>query len=197
MNMLSLIGIMLGRIFAKEHEKVSGSESYKYVEPLIRKGSTVCIVSPYVDEYYARFLSRNSLGKRIHIISSSMDKEAIRILGKRFSVVRFLLAILLSAVELYLGILYSLYAYALIAVALTLIAGYFASITGNRNISLVMPKRFVHAKMYISENEAISGSANLTYRGMHRNVEMLEIMHDKESVESMSSTFWKMWKEYS
>ena len=40
MNMLSLIGIMLGRIFAKEHEKVSGSESYKYVEPLIRKGST-------------------------------------------------------------------------------------------------------------------------------------------------------------
>jgi phosphatidylserine/phosphatidylglycerophosphate/cardiolipin synthase-like enzyme len=126
-----------------------------------------------------------------------MDKEAIEILGKRFSVVRFLLAILLSAVELYLGILYSLYAYALIAVALTLIAGYFASITGNRNISMVMPKRFVHAKMYISENEAISGSANLTYRGMHRNVEMLEIMHDKESVESMSSTFWKMWKEYS
>lgn len=188
---------MLGRIFAKEHEKVSGSDSYRYVETLIRKGGEVCIVSPYIDGYYARFLSRNSLGKRIYIISSSMDKEAIRILGKRFSVLRFLLAILLSAVELYMGILYGIYAYALLAVALTLIIGYFASVMGNRNISLVMPRRFVHAKMYISENEAISGSANLTYRGMHRNVEMIEIMHDKESVEGMHRTFWRMWKEYS
>ena len=197
MNMLSLIGIMLNRIFAKEHEKVSGSESYKHVEPLIRKGREVCIVSPYIDEYYARFLSRNSLGKRIYIISSSMDKEAIKILGKRFSILHFLLAILLSAFELYMGILYGLYAYALLAVALTLIIGYFTSVTGNRNISLVIPKRFVHAKMYISENEAISGSANLTYRGMRRNVEIIEIMHDKDSVESMRRTFWKMWKEYS
>ena len=137
------------------------------------------------------------MGKRIYIISSSMDKEAIKILGKRFSILRFLLAILLSAVELYMGILYGLYAYALLAVALTLIIGYFASVTGNRNISLVIPKRFVHAKMYISENEAISGSANLTYRGMRRNVEIIEIMHDKDSVESMRRTFWKMWKEYS
>ncbi len=197
MNMLSLIGIMLGRIFAKEHEKVSGSESYRYVEPLIRRGGEVCIVSPYIDEYYAGFLSRNSIGKHIYIISSSMDKEAVRILSKRFSVLRFLLAILLSVIELYIGVLYGIYVYALLAIALTLIIGYFASITGNRSISLVMPKRFVHAKMYISEKEAITGSANLTYRGMHKNVEMIEIMHDNGSVESMRNTFWKMWKEYS
>ena len=188
---------MFGIALHKEHEKVTGSDSYKYVEPLIMKGKEICIVSPYVDSYYANFLSRNSDGRRIYLISSSMDKEAEKILGRKFSLIRFIIFIILSAAELYAGVFFGLYVYTFIAVALTLLVGYFASIVGNKNIHIVMPKKFVHAKMYISDNEAIAGSANLTYRGMHKNVEIIEIMRDSDSINSMQKTFWKMWKEYS
>jgi len=36
-----------------------------------------------------------------------------------------------------------------------------------KNIRLKVPKEFIHAKFYVGDNEAITGSANLTYRGMH------------------------------
>ena len=43
---------------------------------------------------------------------------------------------------------------------------------------------FVHAKIYIVDNElAVSGSANLTYSGLHSNCEILSITETKEEIQ--------------
>ncbi len=175
----------------------SGSSSYRHVEPFIRNGRDICIVSPYIDPYYAGFLARISRGRRIRIISSSIGKEAAALLGKRLSVGRFAAFLLIAVAELYVGIALSVYTYSLAAVLITLSAGYILSNVRNRGIELLIPKEFIHAKMYITEKGAITGSANLTYRGMHKNVEMIEITDDEEEIKGMRDTFYKMWREYS
>ena len=183
-------------MFDGKKRLLSGRSSYSEVERLIMNGRELCIVSPYIDSYYARLLSRNSGGKRVFILSSSIDKEAAKLIGRRFSLSKFVLFLALMAVELYIGAGLGNYILAMAATLATLGAGILLSWTGS-GISLRIPKRFVHAKMYISESRAITGSANLTYRGMHSNVEMIEVIDDRETVERMKRMFWKMWKEYS
>ena len=55
------------------------------------------------------------------------------------------------------------------------------------------PKGFVHSKFYIGENGAIQGSANLTYNGMHKNVENISIIRDQEGIEKLRKEFYKLW----
>ncbi len=56
---------------------------------------------------------------------------------------------------------------------------------------------FVHAKIYIADNErAISGSANLTYSGLHSNVESLSIAETKEEVQQIEMEFRRIWMEF-
>jgi phosphatidylserine/phosphatidylglycerophosphate/cardiolipin synthase-like enzyme len=178
-----------------EKKVLSGRNSYSEVERLIRESRELLIVSPYIDEYYARFLASHSGGRKITVLSSSLDEAAKRIIGRSFSAYSFALFIFAGIAELSIGILFSAYVYALAAVVITLLSGYLLSWKSS-GIRLKVPKRFIHAKMYVSDKEAITGSANLTYRGMHKNVEMIEILGDKPSVDKLREEFWKMWKDY-
>lgn len=56
---------------------------------------------------------------------------------------------------------------------------------------------FVHAKIYIIDNEsAVSGSANLTYSGLHSNVESLSIAETQEEVQQFEMEFRRIWMEF-
>lgn len=54
----------------------------------------------------------------------------------------------------------------------------------------------LHAKLYIIDNKyAISGSANLTLRGMRHNIEHVEVKMDKDSINEFNKVFNEMWKD--
>jgi len=64
----------------------------------------------------------------------------------------------------------------------------------NSNLQVkVITERFVHEKLYISGNTAISGSANLTYNGMHKNIEHIEVTKDESKIREMRRHFESMW----
>jgi len=175
----------------------SGKNVHKYVEKLIKNGKEILIVSPYIDSHYANYLLSHSRGKSFHIISSSLDGDAKRLLTKGRFPTGLLISTILFAVAdsllYYMGIY--LYAGLLSAILLLMaIAVAFLAAGKPTNIKLKIPKEFVHAKLYISEREAIRGSANLTYRGQYENVEHVEVAYDKEEIGRLSNQFWDLWK---
>ena len=70
----------------------------------------------------------------------------------------------------------------------------------NTNLRLLIldkEKAFVHAKVYIIDDEyAVSGSANFTYSGMNSSVENLSIAETKEEVQNIGNDFTKQWKTF-
>ena len=172
----------------------TGSDCYRYVDELIRSSREVMIISPFVDMYYAEFLARNSRGKRIMLLSSSIDRAAQKVLGRSRRPFMFLalaaaLAIL-AASEYYAGILST--ADVLASVFLTGVFAFFLLGTKS-NVTVRKPFKFVHMKVYISETQAIQGSANLTYNGMHRNIEHVEVINDPDVIDQLRDDFMKLW----
>ena len=47
--------------------------------------------------------------------------------------------------------------------------------------------------MYIAEHAAATGSANLTYSGMHRNVEHLSMTYSHDEIRRLEKQFWRLW----
>ncbi|HUB92346.1 MAG TPA: phospholipase D-like domain-containing protein [Candidatus Saccharimonadales bacterium] len=173
----------------------TGRECYRFAERLIREGREILIVSPYIDEYYARFLSDNSGGKRIRIISSSMDQKARKLLGKGRPLGALLYALVIILALDYLAYREGVFSamLALLSAAIFLLGlAVFAS--KKKDIEIRTPVEFVHAKMYINEREAIHGSANLTYNGMHRNVEQIEMIRESGKVERLREEFFRLWR---
>ena len=56
---------------------------------------------------------------------------------------------------------------------------------------------FIHSKIYIvDKNKAISGSANLTYSGLNKNIESLSIAETKDEVEQIETDFMRVWMNF-
>ncbi len=176
----------------------SGKGCYRHVEKLIRQGKEVCIISPYIDRYYAAFLRRQAGRKRIYVIASSLGPDAQKVLsGGRppwFAITFTLVLILLNYIAFMLRY-DSAYLVSVSAVAIVISFAAFASGEPGR-IRLKQPREFVHAKMYISEELAIEGSANLTYKGMHGNVEHISITADKRRIGLLRKQFWGIWRSF-
>lgn len=171
-----------------------GNDCYAYVEKLIIEGKRIYIISPYVDAYYADFIMKNAGGKRIYIISSSIESEARKILSRsryRKAFVSVSLFLLLFNLFSYLVHIYYMQMF-LISLAAFVVAS-LAFSAEKHKIRLKTPKYFTHAKLYISDKAAIQGSANLTYNGMHKNVEHIESIYDQESIGSLRKEFLKIW----
>ena len=170
-----------------------GSDTYKHIDDLIERGREILMVSPYVDRYYAEKLLEYSKGRRLYLISSSMDSEALRLLQGTSSIwaIAYLsLSSILLALLLYIRVPSTLLALSLIPI----IVGSIKNL-GRKRIMLKVPKQFVHAKMYISDSTAITGSANLTYKGTHRNLEQISITRSKGDVEKLKKQFWELWSK--
>lgn len=182
----------------RETSYYSGPSSYKHVERLMRRSKELCIVSPYIDSYYARFLKRISGGKRIYIISSSINGDADLLLaGGRSPWFAVTLSLTLVLVNYMAFLLKALNAYLLGASALAICVSVLMFARKKPNsVKIKKPGAFVHAKMYIADDEAIEGSANLTYSGMHKNIEGISVTRDRDRVYQMKEQFWKMWKKY-
>ncbi len=183
-------------IFGSGEGYYAGRECHRYVERIILQGREVLIISPYIDGHYARFLQDNSQGRRIRVISSSMAPDASKALrGAR--PLGLLLAVLLLATSFnWLAILAGFFSVATLLPALaTATASLAMFLRRSGRVEVRVPRRFVHAKLYISERMAAHGSANLTYSGMHRNVEHLEITYDPQRIGRLRKEFLEIWDE--
>ncbi len=172
----------------------SGTDSYKYVERLVKSSRRVLIVSPYLDAHYAKFISNNSKGKDVYVISSSLEEQPKKILLRRRTN-RIVLGLIISA--MILGLILIATGHFLISAGLFIVAiiSLYFLLTGREasNVKLKIPSRFVHAKMYIGSDMAIQGSANLTFKGMHKNVEHVEVIEDLEKIKELEKQFWNLW----
>ncbi len=177
----------------KRDLQYSGRNCHKHVEKLLRRGRELLIVSPYIDDHYAKFLV-GQRGKRIRIISSSIESKALRRLGKGRPLSGFILIVASILAMNYAASLLGIPEYPFIsASALAVIIAYAMLRKGGRNITIRSPRGFIHAKMYISEKAAITGSANLTFRGMHGNIEHIELTHDKGKMRELRREFERLW----
>ncbi|MEM0142603.1 MAG: phospholipase D-like domain-containing protein [Candidatus Parvarchaeum sp.] len=171
----------------------SGSNSYIYVEKLIKDSKELLIVSPYIDEHYAHFLISNSRGKKIKVISSSLDKKAERILTQGITVRYLIFGLIFFAIaNMFEYLMFGINEVFIIGTSLFLIIFLVIFPKGSK-VEFRKPKGFVHAKFYIGDNEVIQGSANLTYNGMHKNVENISIIHDEKDIEKLRKEFYKLW----
>ncbi len=171
-----------------------GSGSYRQVEPILHSSGELLIISPYIDDYYASYLASHSSKRRVYVISSSIHyRTAKKLKGSRIgdaALAVFVLAAI-NALMLQLGIFN-----VPVAVASLLISVYVVwfALSHRSGVRLKVPKSFVHIKMYVGEGTAAEGSANLTYAGMHKNIEKVHVVTDQDEVEAMRRSFWRLWK---
>jgi phosphatidylserine/phosphatidylglycerophosphate/cardiolipin synthase-like enzyme len=180
-------------LFERKTLSYCGSESYRHVDRLLKDEREVLIVSPYIDDYYAEFLLRHSGGKTFRILSSSMKESAAKKLrSSRIpgALALNLIILIVNVMFLYAGKLSSLFS----AITFSLSLLYLASAFLSRNrIYIRTPKAFIHAKMYVGNSAAIEGSANLTYPGMHRNIEQISMTKEGKRISEMKREFWRLW----
>jgi len=180
-------------LFEKANCSYYGQDTYKNVEKLIRSEQNILIVSPYIDDYYARYLVNHARGKSIHILSSSVKRSAAKKLGSgkpREAIYFVFLVAFFNILFLSIKILEIYFVTVSFTIAFLWLL---YSVLDKRKIYLREPKEFVHVKLYIGDRAAIDGSANLTYAGMHKNVERINVTRDRARIAELKKQFWGMW----
>ncbi len=172
-----------------------GSDTHRYINEVIHSDGDVLIVSPYLDRYYADMLSSKPSRNRLYIISSSLDRDVQHHLSKKKSRLPIAGYVALSAVILYLMYLIGISGMPLAISLIPVVVGTIKYGRIHNNITLKIPKQFVHAKMYVSDSMAITGSANLTYAGTHRNIEHIDIIYNNDEISRLKEQFWSMWNK--
>ncbi len=170
-----------------------GRESCRYIDAMIGSRGRMLVVSPYIDAYYAKRLAARAPRGKTYVITSSADAQALKILGKGGSRLWIAAYTLLSTLLMYAFVLLGIGGYYLLIVAVPLIIGTAKHWRVRSAISLRVPRAFVHAKMYIAQCAAATGSANLTYSGMHRNIEHLSVTYSHEEIRRLEKQFWRLW----
>lgn len=184
----------LFNMFQARDRSYSGKDSYRHVERVLKGEKNLLIVSPYIDEYYANYLVSHARGKRIRILSSSMHGGAARKLRGRNIGPAVKFSLLVAAFNL-LFFLFGLQFLAFLIISSSAAVLFLAfSLRGRHlDISVRVPRNFVHAKMYIGDGAAIEGSANLTYAGMHENVEHIDVIFDEKRIADLKRQFHALW----
>ncbi len=182
-----------------EDTSYSGSDSHRFVDALIMESGNLDVVSPYISAGYARMLSEHASRYRVRVVTSGMDQNepALSEFGHSRAYQKWLKGalffLLLTALAGALGLYYALAVLAPVTVLLAFGASLFARRRqGNLRVK-VANRVFVHEKLYLCDRVAITGSANLTFSGMHRNVEHLDIAVSRERVEALREHFEELW----
>jgi phosphatidylserine/phosphatidylglycerophosphate/cardiolipin synthase-like enzyme len=179
----------------------SGSSSYMYIEPLISgRGRTLRVICPFISARYAKLLVGQSARKEVSVITSNsnISADAVRIMkrGKRFpyltlSAYFIILSIMIAALRLYLA---ELVLVPITALIVGITAAHYARPSKQRINVRVASESFVHEKIYLGDDHAVVGSANLTYSGLHKNVEHIEVIRDSAKLSQMSRHFEELWR---
>lgn len=185
-----------------DEEGHSSTSSYEYVEPLLKeRARELLIISPYIGHRYARMLVELGKRKKVRVITSGsaawLDGYSYRysrsLLFRRAGILAVLLV--LSIFFLYLGpVRVGGIAFILFLIVLALSWIRFRRARSSDIKVKVVRSTFIHEKVYISDNKAVIGSANLTYPGMHSNMEHVEIINQKRRIEELRRHFHKLWK---
>ncbi len=180
----------------KQRDWYSGPSSHRQIDRLIKSKSKYLMVStPYIDDYYLGVLNGVAKRKRVMLVSSKASEKRIRRFManrvRRFAIEFFLvyLVVMLGWLIVLGGTAGNLIAY------LPLAAAALAAVLSKRKRLdvRIIGTGFVHEKLYITENLIITGSANLTYAGTHKNVEHIEIINDAEKIKGIKRHFDRLW----
>jgi phosphatidylserine/phosphatidylglycerophosphate/cardiolipin synthase-like enzyme len=184
-------------------EGYSGSDSYLAVESLINGPSRrLMISSPYIDLFYAEMLISAARKKEIFLLTtnSSINKKALlKISRGAYGIMPkvaayFLILLAISAVLRLWYATAAIFFLSLFPLARIYVVYKRRERTPHNLKVKIARGRFLHEKIYISEKIAIVGSANLTFRGMHRNIEHIETILDPQRIGELRSHFEGMWK---
>jgi phosphatidylserine/phosphatidylglycerophosphate/cardiolipin synthase-like enzyme len=183
-----------------------------HVLPSLRAATrSLDIVSPYLSPEYAQLLlSKARSGVVVRLVTSDSNgrrhQQALRMLGQStggYSLDRrfwrlFSVAVLLGICGIVLGnqagillLTFSLIvAVAALAKNLTKKRGSIAQLF----VKVVASTQLVHVKLYIIDRQiAFTGSANLTYYGMNRNIEQIEMKTLPSEVQTEIGVFSNIW----
>lgn len=180
----------------------SGSESYRYVEPILKDSAEeLLVISPYIGMGYARMLVKLGKRKSVKVVTSAYSEQVRNFIINRSRLVLYgyAKAAALFLIAALVSIYFSFYQVAAGAMALALLVILIALVvykhSKNSHIEVrTSYDKFVHEKAYISETVAAVGSANLTYSGMRKNVERVEVITDHERIGVLRSHFFDLWK---
>jgi phosphatidylserine/phosphatidylglycerophosphate/cardiolipin synthase-like enzyme len=195
---------MLDMLIMADRQNIlySGDSSYKYVEKLIKgQGKELMIISPYLSGYYTKMLASASQRKNVRVITSGssagyrdsiIDNYVVRSIRGYIKAIIFLAV--LEVISIFLNFIYTDIILALM-IAIIALAAYVRYNATSKNMKIkVIRDRFVHEKLYIGDDMAISGSANLTYNGMHKNIEHIEVTTEQYKISELRSHFESMWR---
>lgn len=180
----------------------SGSESYKYVEPILLDGGReLLVISPYIGISYAKRLVALGRRKRVRVLTSASSEVVSDYIRhrSRHALYGYLKAAVILGAGAFVSFYFSFYMVAGLALAVAALV-LLASLVAYRHSRSsdvdvrISYERFVHEKAYISDSVAAVGSANLTYSGMHKNVERVEIITDPSRVARLRAHFFDLWK---
>lgn len=185
----------------EEEDSYSGESSYRYVDALIgNDDSELMVVSPYISDYYTKMLLNKARNKRTRIITSESSMSYRDAMLNRYvaqstrgHIKAIAFFILLDLISVYLQFNYTTAIITIILLALILLAYRKYRKTGTNLKVKVANGRFVHEKLYIGKDIAIVGSANLTYNGMHRNVEHIDVIRDENRIKQLKQHFESLW----
>ncbi|MGC8478729.1 MAG: phospholipase D-like domain-containing protein [Candidatus Micrarchaeia archaeon] len=182
-------------------ESYEGTDTYKHIDRIIRKGTgTLLIITPFIGPSYANMLWKQAGKKEVYLVisNSKINAKAWKLFtrGRRGAYVRPIAYFAaLSAILFY----FKIEAFAVLTIALTivLLAIVIAKKGKRKNLHVkVSDKLFIHEKLYISDEEAITGSANLTFGGTHKNLEQISITKDPEEIKRLKEHFWSVWGKH-
>lgn len=186
---------------ADKGDSYSGSSSYKYIDRLIRDEPELMIISPYIGNSYAKRLMKAASTKRIRVITSEsaingggkfLKGFVYHNISRHIKAIAFLL--LLDAISIYLGFAFTTTVLSIFVIAIV-IATCIKYKKTSSNLQVKVPKdRFVHEKLYIGLKQAITGSANLTFSGTHRNVEHIELTTEESKIRAFRGHFESLWR---
>ena len=107
----------------------------------------------------------------------------------------FAMLMLLNFFAFYFRLLLPYFAFATFFGFLVYLLVYLNEAANKKGISLKVPKEFVHAKLYIGDSKAIESSANLTFTGMHKNIEHARVIDSPEDLSKLRKEFESLWKD--
>ncbi len=184
-------------MFNKKKDWYSGSSSYKQINKLLRsKSKYIMISTPYIDNYYLKILGRISRKRKVMLVSSKASNKKIKKFMsnkiRKFSVM-FFVVYLASLLGIWFMGLYLILQNAFVYIPLIFSIVISIVSKGTKLKVHIIGNEFVHEKLYITEKLAITGSANLTYAGTHKNIEHIEIIEDLEKIRGLRKHFEKLW----
>jgi phosphatidylserine/phosphatidylglycerophosphate/cardiolipin synthase-like enzyme len=181
------------------------------VLPSIRTATkSLDIVSPYLSPVYARLLlDKARQGIIVRLVTSDSNgqghREALRMLGQksvyslsprawRYVILALLFGLVGAFTASYVGL-------ALFVIAVVAIVAILAKNVTRRQtnsiplfVKVLSIHQLVHVKLYVVDQQiALVGSANLTYSGMNRNIELIEEKSMPSEVQAEIGVFTQLW----